>query len=30
MSSDQEEASHMVVGGEGIRRLEETPFFEVE
>ena len=30
MSSDQEEASHTVVVGEGICRLEESPFFEVE
>ena len=30
MSSDQEEASHTIVGGEGIRRDEESPFLEVE
>jgi len=30
MSSDQEEASHMTVVGEGIHRVEESLFFEVE
>ena len=30
MSSDQEEGSHMIVVGEGIRRVEESPFPEVE
>ena len=30
MSSDQEEASHMIVVGEGICRAEESPFLEVE
>ena len=30
MSSDQEEASHMIVVGEGILRVEESPFIEVE
>ena len=30
MSSDQEEASHMIVVGEGILRVEESPFLEVE
>ena len=30
MSSDQEEASHMIVVGEGILRVEENPFFEVK
>ena len=30
MSSDQEEVSHMIVGGEGICRAEESPFLEVE
>ena len=30
MSSDQEEASHMIVVGEGIRRVEGSPFLEVE
>ena len=30
MSSDQEEASHMIVVGEGIHRVEESPFTEVE
>ena len=30
MSSDQEEALHMIVIGEGIRRVEESPFLEVE
>ena len=28
MSSDQEEASHMIVGGEGILRVEESLFLE--
>ena len=30
MSSDQEEESHMTVVGEGILRIEESPFLEVE
>ena len=30
MSSDQEEVSHMIVVGEGIRRAEESPFLEAE
>jgi len=30
MSSDQEEASHMIVVGEGILRVEESPFLETE
>ena len=30
MSSYQEEASHMIVVGDGILRVEENPFFEVE
>ena len=30
MSSDQEEASHTTVVGEGILRIEESPFLEVE
>ena len=30
MSSDQEEASHTTVVGEGILRVEESPFLEVE
>ena len=30
MSSDQEEASHMIVVGESILRVEESPFLEVE
>ena len=30
MSSDHEEASHMIVVDEGIRRAEEGPFFEAE
>ena len=30
MSSEQEEASHMIVVGEGICRAEESPFLEVE
>ena len=30
MSSDQEEASHMIIVGEGILRVEESPFIEVE
>ena len=30
MSSDQEEASQMVVVGEGICRAEESPFLEAE
>ena len=30
MSSDQEEASHMIVVGEGIRRIEESIFLEAE
>ena len=30
MSSDQEEASHMIVVGEGIFRAEESPFLEAE
>ena len=30
MSSDQEEESHMIVVGEGIVRVEESLFLEVE
>ena len=30
MSSDQEEASHMIVVGESILRVEEIPFLEVD
>ena len=30
MSSDQEEASHVTVVGEGICRVEESPFLEVK
>ena len=30
MSSDQEEVSHMIVAGQGIRRAEESPFLEAE
>ena len=30
MSSDQEEALHMIDAGEGICRVEESPFLEVE
>ena len=30
MSSDQEEESHMIVVGEDILRIEESPFLEVE
>ena len=30
MSSDQEEASHAIVVGEGICTVEESPFLEVE
>ena len=30
MSSDQEEASHITVVGEGFLRVEESPFLEVE
>jgi len=30
MSSDQEEASHMIVVGEGIHRAEESLFLEAE
>ena len=30
MSSDQEEVSHMIVVGEGILKVEESPFLEVE
>ena len=30
MSSDQEEASHVTVVGEGICRAEESPFLEAE
>ena len=30
MSSDQEEASHTIVVGEGICRVEGSPFLEVE
>ena len=30
MLSDQEEVSHMIVVGEGIHRLKESPFLEVE
>ena len=30
MSSDQEEASHMIVVGESILRVEESIFLEVE
>ena len=30
MSSDQEEASHMIVVGEGIHSVEESPSLEVE
>ena len=30
MSSDQEEASHMIVVHEGIFRVEESPFLEAE
>ena len=30
MSSDQEEASHVIVVYEGIHRVEESPFLEVE
>ena len=30
MSSDQEEVSHMIVVGESILRVEESPFLEVE
>ena len=30
MSSDQEEASHMIVVGESILRVEESPFLEAE
>ena len=30
MSSDQEEVSHMIVVGEGILKVEESAFLEVE
>ena len=30
MSSDQEEMSHMIVVGQSILRVEESPFLEVE
>lgn len=30
MSSDKEEVSHMIVVGEGIRRIEESIFLEAE
>ena len=30
MSSDQEEVSHMIVVDEGVHRVEESPFVEVE
>ena len=30
MSSDEEEASHMIVVVEGIHKLGESPFLEVE
>ena len=30
MSSDQEETSHMIVVGDGIRRVEQSPFLEAE
>ena len=30
MSSDQEEASHMIVVGEDIRKVEGSSFLEVE
>ena len=30
MSSDQEEASHTIIVGEGIHRVEESPFIEME
>jgi len=30
MSSDQEEASHMIAVGAGIRRVEQSPFLEAE
>ena len=30
MSSDQKEALHTIVVGEGIHRVEESPFLEVE
>ena len=30
MSSDQEEASHMIVVGECILRVEESPFLKME
>ena len=30
MSSDQEEASHAIVVGEGILRVEESHFLEME
>ena len=30
MLSDQEEVSHMIVVGEDIPRVEESPFLEVE
>ena len=30
MSSDQEVASHVIVVGEGIHRVEESPFLEME
>jgi len=30
MSSDQEEASHMIVVGESIHKVGKSPFLEVE
>ena len=30
MSSDQEGVSHMIVVGEGICRVEQSPFLEAE
>ena len=30
MSSDQEEVSHRIVAGEGIPRVEESPFLEAQ
>ena len=30
MSSDQEEASHMIALGEGMHRVEVSPFLEME
>ena len=30
MSSEQKESSHIIIVGEGILRIEENPFLEVE